>query len=112
MEKEFSEYLKKQGTEQKLTVHDTSAHNGVAEWQNQTILERICALLHASELPKNLWGEAACHVVWLMNRVSTKAVEGRTPFEVVFDKKPDLREVREWGEKVFVRVEEGSKLGG
>ena len=42
----------------------------------------------------------------------TKAVEGVMPFEAAFGKKPDLQKVREWGEKVFVRVEGGTKLGG
>ena len=34
-----------------------------------------------------------------------------TPYEATFGKKPDLREVREWGERVWVRVEGGNKLG-
>ena len=110
--KEFILYLKSKGTNQKLTVHDTPQHNGVAERRNRTIVERIRALLHASGLPKSLWGEAARHIVWLMNRTPTKAVEGKTPFEAAFGKKPDLGEVREWGEKVWVRLEEGNKLGG
>ena len=59
-----------------------------------------------------MWGEAARHVVWLMNRTRTKAVRGTTPFEAAFGKKPDLSEVREWGEKVWVRLEKGTKLGG
>ena len=105
-------YLQKQGTEQKLTVHDTSSQNGVAERKNRTILERVRALLHASGLPKNLWGEAARHVVWLMNRTSTKAVDGKTPYEAIFGKKPNLRGLKEWGEKCWVRVEDGDKLGG
>ena len=42
----------------------------------------------------------------------TKAVEGMTLFEVAFGKKPDLKNVREWGEKVYVRIEGGTKLGG
>ena len=75
-------------------------------------MERIHALLHASSLPKSLWGEAACHVVWLMNRTQTKSVKGKIHFEVAFGKKPDLSEVREWGEKVWVRIEGGNKLGG
>ena len=110
--KYFDEYLKTKGTMQKLTVHDTPQHNGVAERRNRTIVERIRALLHSSGLPKTFWGEAARHVVWLMNRTSTKAVEGMTPFEAVFGKKPDLRHVREWGERVWVRIEGGNKLGG
>ena len=47
-----------------------------------------------------------------MNRTSTKAVDGKTPFEAAFGKKPDLREVREWSEIVWVHIEGGNKLGG
>ena len=109
---EFVEYLKSKGTHQNLNVHDAHHQTGVAERRNRIIAERIRALLHASGLPKNLWGEAARHVVWLLNRTSTKAVAGMTPFEAAFGKKPNLKGVREWGEKVWVRVEKGNKLGG
>ena len=87
---------------QKLTMHDTPQHNGVAEQRNRTILERVHALLHSTGLPRTLWGEAARHVVWLMNRTSTKAVEGMTPYEATFGTKPNLSEVQEWGERVWV----------
>ena len=110
--KEFVTHLKSKGTVSKFTVHDTPQHNGVAERRNRTIVERIRALLHASGLPRTLWGEAARHVVWLMNRTSTKAVSGKTPYEAAFGKKPNLSDVREWGDKVWVRIEGGDKLGG
>ena len=112
MGKEFTLYLKSKGTVQKLNAHDTPQNLGVAERRNWTIVERVRALIHASGLPKFLWGEAARHVVWLMNRTSTKAVDGMTPYEAAFGKKPDLRGLREWGEKVWVRVEGENKLGG
>ena len=47
-----------------------------------------------------------------MNRTSTKAVDGKTPYEAAFRRKPNLKDVREWGEKVWVRIEGGDKLGG
>ena len=109
---DFVDYLKSRGTEQKLNVHDTPQHAGVAEHRNRTIAERIRALLHASGLPNSLWGEAARHVVWLLNRTPTTAVKGMTPFEAAFGKKPNMGNVREWGDKVWVRVEAGNKLGG
>ena len=104
---EFVEYLKSKGTQQKLNVHDTPQQAGVAECRNRMIGKWIQALLHASGLPNFLWGEAAHHVVWLLNRMTTKAVEGMTPFEAAFGKKPDLKGVHEWGEKTYVRVEGG-----
>ena len=108
----FTAYLKSKGTLQKLSVHDTHQESGVAERRNRTIIKRVRTLLHASGLPKFLWAEAARHVVWLLNRTTTKAVEGMTPFEAAFRKKPNLKGLREWGEKVWVRIEGGNKLGG
>jgi len=110
--KEFVMHLKRNGTKQKLTIHDTPQHNGVAERLNRTILEKVRAMLHASGQPKFLWGEAARHAVWLKNRTPTKALQGMTPLEAAMGKKPDLRGVREWGSKVWVRNESSAKLGG
>ena len=50
-------------------------------------------------------------MVWLLNQTLTKAVEGNTLYEAAFGKKPDLSKVHEWGEKVWVHVEKGNKLG-
>jgi len=108
----FVKYLKLRGMEQKLNVYNTLQHAGVAERRNRTIAECIRALLHASGLPKSLWGEAARHVVWLLNHTTTKAVDGMTPYEAAFGKKLNLSGVRGWGDKVWVRVEAGDKLGG
>jgi hypothetical protein len=47
-------------------------------------LEKTRALLHQSKLPKNLWGEAIHHAVWLKNRTSTRALpDGKTPYELL-----------------------------
>ena len=34
------------------------------------------------------------------------------PYEAVFKRNPNLKDVHEWGEKVWIRVEGGDKLGG
>lgn len=110
--KEFVVYLKENGTHQKLSVHDTPQHNGVAERYNRTLVEKIRAMLHSSGLPRTLWAEAARHAVWILNHTLTKSLDGKTPLEAATGKKPDLRELREWGIKVWVRLEKGDKLGG
>ena len=35
-----------------------------------------------------------------------------SPYEAAFGRKPNLKDVREWGGKVWVRIEGGDKLGG
>jgi transposase InsO family protein len=81
LSKEFSDHLAQAGTVRNLTVHDMPEHNGIAERLNRTLLEKVRAILHASQLPKFLWGEAVKHAVYLKNRTSTKALDGKTPYE-------------------------------
>lgn len=98
---------------QKLTVHDTPEYNGVSKCLNWTLLEQTHALLHSSKLPKNLWGEAITHVVWLKNRTPTHGLPGeKTPFEVLYGKKLDLSGLREWGNRVWVHTMVDTKLDG
>ena len=111
--KEFTSYLASKGTVRKLTIHNTPEYNGVSERFNRTLLERTRALLHSSKLPKNLWGETITHIVWLKNRTSTCALpEGKTPYEMLYGKKPNLENLHEWGSEVWVHTMEGKKLDG
>jgi hypothetical protein len=84
----------------------------VAEVFNRIGIEQVRAILHASGLPKRLWGEALHHVVWLKNRASTAAVASKTPHEVVTGTKLDLSKLLEWGCTVWVHTKSNSKLDG
>ena len=106
----FTKYLKEQGTERRLTTCDTPQHNGVAESLNCRLLERICAILHHSQLSNALWGEAIMFAIWLKNRTSTRALGNTTPYERLYKSKPDLSGVPEWGQKVWVHSPGRSKL--
>jgi len=94
---EFTRYLASKGTERKLTIHDTPEHNGVAERLNRTIVKRTRALLHASGLLKFLWGEAIMHVVWLKNHTLTRALDNKTPYEMLFKKSQILKTYQSGG---------------
>src|SRR5271168_3746305 len=97
-------------TIQNLTVHDTPEHNGVAKRLNCTLLEKVRPMLHASGLPKFLWGEAINHAVYLKNRTATKALDGKTPYEAFHGTKPNLRGLPEFGSQVWVHDTSESKL--
>ena len=109
---EFMKHLKKAGTMRKLTVHDTPEHNGVAERLNRTILEKVRAMLHDSDLPKFLWAEAARHAVYLKNRTWTRTIGDATPYELLNGHKPNLGNIHPWGCKVRVHDAGNSKLEG
>lgn len=103
MSDEFLAHLGLQGITHHTTVHDTPEENGIAKRLNCTLLERIRAMLHSSGLPRQLWAEAVRHTVWLKNRTSTRALEGRTPYEVTYGKRPNLLNLPEWGTKVHTK---------
>jgi transposase InsO family protein len=108
--RKFSAFLRKQGTERHFTTHGTPQHNGVAESLNCRLFDRVRAMLHQADMPKNLWAEAVRFAVWLKNRTSTKAIGNVTPYERLYNEVPNLGGVPEWGQHVWVYNATGSKL--
>src|SRR5487761_336488 len=106
----FSAFLAEQGTERRLTTHDTPEHNGVAESLNRRLVERVRALIIQSGLPKDLWAEAAQLVIWLKNQLTTRVLGTTTPHEQLTGHKPNLAGVPEWGQLVWVHNDRASKL--
>ncbi len=86
----FDEFCENAGIEHQLTTPYTPQQNGVSERKNRSIMEMARCMLHEKELPKNLWAEAASTAVFLLNRLPTRAVKEKTPFEAWFDYKLDL----------------------
>ncbi|RVW26560.1 Copia protein [Vitis vinifera] len=67
--------------EHQLTTPYTPHQNGVVEKKNRTLVEMTRFLLHDKGLPKKFWAEAAHTSVFLLNRLPTKALQQKTPFE-------------------------------
>jgi hypothetical protein len=91
-------------------VHDTPQLNGVAEWLNCTLLERIRAFTHMSGLPKMLWGEGLRHATWLKNWTATCVLDSKMPFEALFGAPPNLSGLHLWGCPIWVHNAMGLKL--
>lgn len=111
LDDDFIKHLDSHGTSRKLTVHDTPEDNGVSERLNRTLMEKVRAVIISSGLPRSLWGEALLHIVWLKNQSPTKALKGRTPYEIVYDIPPNLKDVPIWGQDVWVHDKKSGKVG-
>jgi hypothetical protein len=107
---EFTAHLRASGTIQSLTVHDTPEQNGVAERLNRTLLEHTWAMLMTAQLPKKLWPETIHHAIWIKNHMSTRTLNGRTPYEALNNVKPDLTDLPEWGARVYMLKTNAGKL--
>ena len=100
----------RKGTTRELTVHDSPSQNGVAERGMRTRAERARALLLASGLPRFLWEEAMKHTTWLQNRTPTRALNGKTPYEMRNKRKPHLGGIQEFGAHAYVKDLKAGKL--
>jgi len=110
--KAFESWLLENSIRHETTVAYTPEQNGVAERTNRTILESARSMLHFAGLPLKLWAEACNTAVYLLNRVATKTVDGKTPYEVWRGVKPNLAHIRVFGSTIYVHVpkEKRSKL--
>ncbi|GJR95503.1 retrovirus-related pol polyprotein from transposon TNT 1-94 [Tanacetum coccineum] len=92
--KELIGYYKNVRITHEKTVHRTPQQNGVVERRNRTLVEAARTMLIFSKAPLFLWAEAVATTCYTQNRSLTHTLHAKTPYELVYDKKPDLSFVR------------------
>lgn len=75
----------------------TPQQNGRVERKHQHILNVARALLFQSKLPKKYWGYATPHAVYIINRVPSKLLDYKTPYEKLYDSVPNLQDLKTFG---------------
>src|ERR1700742_5010350 len=68
-------------------------------------------MLHESSLPSSFWSKAVSTAVFLHNRLPTSANEGVTPYELMYESKPDLALARVFGSLAYVHVKKDKRSG-
>jgi hypothetical protein len=101
----------------------------VVERRNRTVVEMARTMMKSMKISGRYWGEAVRHVVYLLNRLPTKAVLEKTPYEMWVGRRPHLGHLKVFGciahmkvpvphlkkladrsqKTVYLGVEEGSK---
>ena len=94
---EFINYCLEHGIKRQLTAPYSPQQNGVVERKNRTVVSMVRAMLKAKDLPRELWGEAVSTTVYILNRTSSKALQGQTPHEKWTRRKPSVDHLRTFG---------------
>ena len=81
----------------------------MAEQLNQTLLKCACTVLHASRLPKNLWG-ALAHIIWVKNCTVSHMLDSKTLYELLTGKKPTLANLSKWRTCIWIHDNSSPKL--
>jgi hypothetical protein len=99
----FKEICDQAGIKRQLTAPYSPQKNGVVERRNRTVMEMARSILKSMKVPGRFWGEAVRHSVHLLNRLPTKPMGYRTPFEAWSGRRPQLGHIRVFGCKAHVR---------
>lgn len=100
---EMKEFLARENIEIRPAEPYTPEHNGTAERFNREIQEKVRAMLFDAGLPLQFWEYAVAAAVYLYNRTPRKALNLKTPFEVIHNRKPNLKFVRRFGCLAYMR---------
>lgn len=93
----FSFVLASQGILHRVSCPHTSEQNGVAERKYRHIVEIGLTLLAQANLPIKYWGYAFCSAVHLINRLPTPVLDGRSPYQSLFNHEPTYDHLRVFG---------------
>ncbi|GKD33055.1 ribonuclease H-like domain, reverse transcriptase, RNA-dependent DNA polymerase [Tanacetum coccineum] len=85
---------KENGIARQLTAPYSPQQNGVVERRNRTMLSTTRSMMKAMKLPLTFWAEAVRHAIYILNRVSTRALVDKTPYEALYNRKPNLENLR------------------
>ena len=66
-------------------------------------------MLKEKNLPWELWGEAVSTAIYLLNRASTRSLQGFTPYEAWTGRKPSIEHLRVFGSFVHVKCTKASQ---
>ncbi|GJY72006.1 retrovirus-related pol polyprotein from transposon TNT 1-94 [Tanacetum coccineum] len=84
------EYYEKVGISHETSVARSPQQNGVVERQNHTLIEAARTMLIYAKALLFLWAEAVATACYTQNRSIIRLRHGKTPYELLHDKLPDL----------------------
>uniref|UniRef100_A0A5S6QJ23 Integrase catalytic domain-containing protein n=1 Tax=Trichuris muris TaxID=70415 RepID=A0A5S6QJ23_TRIMR len=99
---QMEQYLTENGITHRLSVPRTPQQNGVAERKNRTLVEMARCMMIQSKVPMSFWAEAVSTANHIRNRCPSRSLNGKSPFEFWFGRKPHTGHFRTFGIKGFV----------
>ncbi|KAK8951385.1 hypothetical protein KSP39_PZI003284 [Platanthera zijinensis] len=93
----LQEFFLSHGISHLISCPGTPEQNGLAERKHRHIVETGLTLMAHGQTPKQFWNHAFSTAVYLINRLPTTTINGRSPFEALFGTRPSYDHPRTFG---------------
>ncbi|GJR86442.1 retrovirus-related pol polyprotein from transposon TNT 1-94 [Tanacetum coccineum] len=90
-------YYESVGISHETSVARSPQQNGVVERQNRTLVEAARTMLIYAKAPLFLWAEVVATACNTQNRSIIRRRHGKTPYDLLHDRKPDLSYLHVFG---------------
>jgi hypothetical protein len=101
---DMARWCAERGITHQLTAPYTSAQNGHVERLHCTLMNKAHTMRLSCSAPLNLWDEFILTASYLSTLTVSKALDGRSPFELWFGFPPSLAHLHEIGCRAFVFI--------
>jgi len=86
-----------QGIVHETSCVDTPQQNRKIERKHRHVLNVARALRFEAHLSLEFWGECVLNAAHFINRTLTQVLDGKTPYEALFGKKPSYDRIKDFG---------------
>ncbi|KAJ0720008.1 putative RNA-directed DNA polymerase [Helianthus annuus] len=94
---QMSLFCKNKGIIHQTTCAYTPQQNGIVERKHRHLLNMARALMFQGGLPLRFWSDYILTTVYLINRLPSSVLLGKSPYELMFKFKPSLMHLRNFG---------------
>ncbi|XP_060190856.1 uncharacterized protein LOC132620179 [Lycium barbarum] len=90
-------FLKEKGIFHQRSCTATPQQNRVVERKHRHLLELARGLFFQSKVPISYWGECILTATHLINRMPSKVLKGKSPYQMLFGRKPCYTSLESFG---------------